>query len=82
MKEHNAISVSDLKNRLLEIVRLVEKGKSFQITKGHRPVATLGPIADKNDAVVGFATIRILGSIEDPIPGEWSFDAGNLRSKR
>ena len=82
MKQEKPISVSDLKNRLLEIVRQVEKGKSFQITKGNRPVAILGPIANRHDSVTGFANIKILGNLEDPMPSEWIFDINNLRPKK
>ena len=67
------MSVSELKNRLLEVVRRVEKGEAFQITKGGKPVAILSPSRAAALPATGFARIDIKGSLEVP-PAGWTYD--------
>lgn len=82
MSKPVTISVSELKNKLLEIVREVETGKSFSITKGNRPVAQLGPIRESRPLPTGLAKIKVLENIEEPIASEWTLDSENLRQKK
>lgn len=77
------ISVSALKAKLLEVVRHVERGESFEITKDGRKVGLLCPASGQNADVCGFAPVEILEDIVTPIGAEWSFDTHNLaRPKR
>jgi prevent-host-death family protein len=78
--KYETIAVSELKNKLLEIVRQVEKGSGFRITKGGQVVAALVPHASEEDPVVGFASITIKGDLLMPTtdPDEWSADIKNL----
>ena len=82
MSKQNTISVSELKNRLLEIVREVEKGKSYAVTKGARVVAKLNPAGKKKSALFGFAKIKMMGDILSPIKSEWSYDVENIRKTK
>lgn len=75
------MSVTDLKNRLLEVVRRVEKGEVFEITKDGEPVAVLSPRGAWNRGVTGFASVEIKGELETG--GEpWTFDAENVKPAR
>jgi prevent-host-death family protein len=75
------MTVSDLKNRLLEVVRQVEKGEVFEITKDGEPVAVLSPHKSWNRAATGFARVEVKGRLELPA-GEWTYDVPNLRRSR
>jgi len=78
-KAKSSIPVSTLKNKLLEIVRKVEKGASFEITKGNLPVAMLVPLPVGTTSVINFAKVTINGDIVKPLKSEWSFDLDNLK---
>lgn len=82
MKDSNEISVSNLKAKLLEIVREVEKGKAFRITKAGRPVALLSPTTLSNLPAVNFAKIKVTGDLDLETGEHWTFDAENLPKKK
>ncbi len=75
------MTVSDLKNKLLEIVRRVEKGEVFQITKDGEPVAVLSPHGTWNRGPTGFGRVEIKGSLDLPGDG-WTYDVNNLKGSR
>lgn len=75
-KKH--IPVSILKNKLLDFVRKVEKGESFQITRGSKPVAMLVPLPSTDTPVINFAKIEILGDVINLPEDNWSSDQDNL----
>jgi prevent-host-death family protein len=81
MPPAQTMSVSELKNRLLEVVRRVEKGEAFQITKGGELVAILSPSKAKARPATGFAHVEIKGSLELPAAG-WTYDVDNLKPRR
>jgi prevent-host-death family protein len=73
------ISVSALKAKLLEVVRHVERGESFEITKDGRKVGLLCPTERQTASACGFAQVEILGDIVAPIGGQaWGADEENL----
>ena len=72
--------MSILKNRLLEIVRDVESGNSYEITKDSRPVALLVPLPTSTTSPVNFAKLAIVGGIAKIPEQDWSFDVDNLDS--
>jgi prevent-host-death family protein len=84
MKTNTALKqvpVSIVKAKLLEIIRSVEHGKGFEITKNGKSVARLLPVdSNLNMPAVGFAKIKILGDIEQPIFNTWTFDEENVKS--
>ena len=82
MGARKVISVSALKARLLEIVRDVEKGDSFDVTKDGIKVCVLQPVEDLTVPAVGFASVEILDNLLDPIPETWTFDSKNLKRKK
>lgn len=71
------MTVSDLKNKLLEVVRRVEKGEVFEITKDGQPVAILSPRDTWVRRATGFARVQIKGSLELP-SNTWTYDLDNL----
>lgn len=73
-----SISVSELKNKLLEVVRRVENGEAFEITKGGTPVAVLTPRDRANRPTTGFARVAIKGSL-DASAQPWTHDVENLK---
>ncbi len=75
------MSVSDLKNQLLEVVRRVEKGEVFEITKDGEPVAILSPHGAWNRGATGFARVEIKGDLNAPAEG-WTFDVENIKPRR
>lgn len=75
------MSVSELKNKLLEVVRLVEQGEVIEITKGGEPVALLSPRGGSTRPATGFARVEIKGSLDVPAQ-EWTYDLENLSPKR
>ena len=76
MKE---IPVSKLKNELLEVVRAVERGQSFRVTKDKKAVALLAPLPTTTTKPYGYSKIKILGDLSEPIDAEWTFDADNIK---
>lgn len=81
-KKLEQLPVSTAKAKLLELVRDVERGKSFEITKGGHVVARLLPPEHLHAMpATGFAKVKITGDILSPLPVSWSLDAGNIRKK-
>jgi prevent-host-death family protein len=78
MQPSHTMTVSELKNKLLEVVRRVEKGEVFEITKDGAPVAVLAPRDHWTRRATGFARITIKGELELP-PGDWTYDIENLK---
>ncbi len=79
------IAVSELKAKLLEYVRDVEKGKSFQITKDGKVVALLKPEGEFSMPIAGFAEglIELKGDLYSPIPDVHNFQLpGNKRDEK
>jgi prevent-host-death family protein len=81
MQPSQSMSVTDLKNRLLEVVRRVEKGEVFEITKDGAPVAVLSPHGAWSRGATGFARVDIKGGLDAPV-GDWTFDVANLKPRR
>jgi prevent-host-death family protein len=81
MQSSRSMTVSDLKNKLLEVVRLVEKGEVIEITKDGEPVAVLSPHKAWSRPATGFARLVVQGSLELP-DGKWTYDLPNLRPQR
>ena len=81
-KKLEQIPVSTAKAKLLELVREVQQGHGFEITKGGETVARLLP-PEHHQAlpVTGFAPIIITGDILSPLPSDWTFDQPNLTKK-
>jgi prevent-host-death family protein len=75
------MSVTDLKNKLLEVVRRVERGEVFEITKDGEPVAVLSPRQGLNQAATGFARVEVKGSLDLP-SAPWTYDVENLKRGR
>ena len=61
MQASSSMSVSELKNKLLEVVRRVEKGEVFEITKDGEPVAVLAPRDSLGRSATGFARVEVKG---------------------
>jgi len=74
------MSVTDLKNKLLEVVRRVERGEVFKITRGGDPVAVLAPRHSLNQSVTGFGRVEIKGNFDLPT-APWTYDAENLKPR-
>lgn len=72
------IPVSLLKAKLLAVIREVENGQVFEVTKGSKPVAMLQPIQLQALPAVGFSQVEILGDLNITGAKEWSFDQENL----
>lgn len=81
MQPVRSMTVSELKNKLLEVVRRVEKGETFEITKGGNPVAILAPKAAAHRPATGFGRVDVKGSLELPAQ-DWSHDVENLKPRR
>jgi prevent-host-death family protein len=81
MQASESMSVTELKNKLLEVVRRVERGEVFEITKDGKAVATLAPRAGLNQSPTGFARVEVKGGLDLP-EAPWTFDLENLRSPR
>jgi prevent-host-death family protein len=77
-KKLKDIPVSILKNELLEIVRAVEKGQSYQITKDKKPVALLTPIPTKQAELFNYSRIQLSSNTLDLPEEKWSFDSANI----
>lgn len=43
-----AVKVTDLKNQATQILRTVEQGKEYVVTKRGRPIAVILPVADED----------------------------------
>lgn len=81
MQPSRTMTVSELKNRLLEVVRRVEKGEVFEITKGGQPVAILSPRKGRIRPATGFARVEIRGALELP-SSAWTYDLENLNKRK
>ena len=81
MQASRSVTVSELKNKLLEVVRQVEKGEVFEITKAGQPVALLAPHNASSRPATGFARVEVKGALELP-EVQWSHDLDNLKGKR
>jgi prevent-host-death family protein len=80
MQSSRSVSVSELKNKLLEVVRLVQQGEVFEITKAGQPVATLAPSGRSSRSATGFARVEVKGSLDLPA-GDWTYDIENLKMR-
>ena len=80
MQPSQSMSVTDLKNKLLEVVRRVERGEVFEITKDGDPVAVLAPRHSLNQSVTGFGRVEVKGSFDLPT-APWTYDAENLKPR-
>ncbi|MFP4070306.1 MAG: type II toxin-antitoxin system Phd/YefM family antitoxin [Opitutales bacterium] len=72
----NSASIAELKAHSPRIIRSVEAGEPFLITRRNKPVAQILPCRTSplNRTQVGFdAKVRILGSLTEPAldPDEW-----------
>jgi prevent-host-death family protein len=81
MPAATSVSVSELKNKLLEVARRVERGETFEVTKAGKPVAVLAPRGGVSRPVTGFARVEIHGSLDLP-PRPRTFDVENLPKRR
>ena len=81
MQASSSMSVSELKNKLLEVVRRVEKGEVFEITKDGEPVAVLAPRDSLGRSATGFARVEVKGDLELP-DSPWTYDVENLKGPR
>jgi prevent-host-death family protein len=81
MQPSESMSVSDLKNKLLEVVRRVERGEVFEITKDGKPVAMLAPRGGLNQSPTGFGRVDVKSELELP-PVPWTYDVENLKPTR
>lgn len=73
------IAISELKAKLLEVVRQVQAGHGFRISKGGQVVALLSPMTEEEDPVVGFAKVKVVGDILSPVSkDDWNFDLKNI----
>ena len=80
MQATESMSVTDLKNKLLEVVRRVQRGEVFEITKDGAPVAVLAPRETFNRAPTGFGRVEVKGSLELP-DAPWTYDIVNLKTR-
>jgi prevent-host-death family protein len=81
MQASNSMTVTELKNKLLEVVRRVQKGEVFEITKDGDPVAVLAPRATWDRKVTGFARVEVKGPLELPAD-QWTYDVENLSATK
>ena len=78
-KKLKEIAVSKLKNELLDVVRAVERGESFQVTKDRKAVALLVPMPATTTKPYGYSKIKIEEDVFEPIDGQWTFDGDNIK---
>ena len=74
------VSTADAKNRLPELIRLVESGEQIVITRHGRPVAQLGPAPNtaRKPRLCGMkGRIRLLPGWDDPMTDEELMGEGN-----
>jgi prevent-host-death family protein len=81
MSTSNSMTVSELENKLLEVVRRVQEGEVFEITKDGAPVAVLAPRATWDRKVTGSARIEVKGPLELPAD-QWTYDFENLSAAK
>jgi prevent-host-death family protein len=81
MQASASMSVSELKNKLLEVVRRVQKGEVFEITKDGEPVAVLAPREGVGRSATGFGRVEVKGDLELPA-SSWTYDVENLKAPR
>jgi prevent-host-death family protein len=79
MKTPVVISVTELKSRLLEVMRSVMSGKEYQVTKADKPIAIIYPYQRSTQPRVGFADVVVCGDIISPIDEEWDLDSSNIK---
>ena len=65
----------------LQVVRDVESGASYDITKDGKWVAQLIPCQEHSVPVIGFAKLQINEDIISPLPDHWTYDQHNLLKK-
>lgn len=78
MEPSHTMTVSELKNKLLEVVRRVEKGEVFEITKDGTPVAVLAPRETWGRKATGFGRVIVEADL-DLSAEEWTHDVENLK---
>lgn len=82
-KKLEQLPVSVAKAKLLELVRDVQKGRGFEITKGGEVVAQLLPPQHLQALpATGFAKVKITGDVISPLPIAWSLDEKNISKKK
>jgi prevent-host-death family protein len=66
------VSTAEAKNRLPELIRMVEGGEQIVITRHGRAVAQIGPPPERRKPVLGGmkGRIRLLPGWDDPITEE------------
>ncbi len=81
MSGQEKISVSQLKATLLQIMRNVIAGRSYEVTRSNIPIAVIYPIGvNRHTPATGFSHVKIGGALDLPGDLEWSLDAHNLKS--
>jgi prevent-host-death family protein len=73
------ISVSDLKTHLLEVMRKVEAGTSYKVTKSNKPIALISGLANESLPFASFAKIKVHTDSKVLNEGDWTFDAHNVK---
>ena len=81
MQASNSMTVTELEDKLLEVVRRVQKGEVFEITKDGNPVAVLAPRATWDRKVTGFARVDVKGPLELSAD-QWTYDVENLSATK
>lgn len=82
MSEPKEIAVSELKAKLLQIVREVQSGRIFRITKGGKPVAILSPSEERQLPAVSFAKVVIRGDLSQDSSQNWTLDLENVKKTK
>ena len=75
-------NIAELKNRLSEYLRLVEKGEEIEIRKRNVPVARVVPLRRNTSARrmgAGAGTVRIRGSLTEPLIPDTAWDSSRRR---
>jgi len=73
-----SISVSELKAVLLSVIRRVEQGACFEVTKANRKVAVIFPYGHSQLPSLGFGGGTIRKSTRLPLE-PWTYDVANLK---
>lgn len=77
-KASSIISVSELKAVLLSVIRNVEKGRTYEVTKDNKKVAVIYPYGHAELPACGFSKGKICRKGAKLPKQPWSFDAHNL----
>jgi prevent-host-death family protein len=75
-------NIAELKNRLSEYLRLVEKGEEIEIRKRNVPVARVVPLRRNTSARrpgAGAGTVRIRGALTEPLIPGTAWDSSRRR---